>query len=55
MSAAFTLPPGSFATVLMRELMKNDEPASSDAPTTSGEPGTAEEPNPIIRGSAARH
>lgn len=31
-TAAFTLPPGSFATVFLREIMKSQEPLPADAP-----------------------
>lgn len=47
-TVAFTLPTGSFATTLLRELMKSDA-ASTDTPPSSdaeSEPGQPEEANP---------
>jgi tRNA pseudouridine13 synthase len=41
-TVAFTLPAGSYATVLLRELMKNDAATSSPAPDDS----TVKEPHP---------
>ncbi|MFN4241950.1 MAG: tRNA pseudouridine(13) synthase TruD [Tepidisphaerales bacterium] len=41
-TVAFTLPPGAFATVLLRELMKND---ASDRPDASESPDTSERPD----------
>jgi tRNA pseudouridine13 synthase len=44
-TAAFTLPAGSYATVLLRELMKSDVTEQSDAPATTAEP-EAPDPEP---------